>query len=253
MSVAASILDPRRLTIAAPLIFVAAAAWVGVVAVAHDMGSMPGTMGLAIVPFVAMWGLMMAAMMLPSIVPFASLYARMLGADRGRRLAALAAGYMIVWTAPAVPAYAAAIWLEQASVENPFILTTVAVVALTACGVYQLSPLKHQCLTRCRSPLSDAFKYAAFAGSARDLRVGMSHGLFCLGCCWALMALMLVFGLMNITAMVALTIVCTIEKLWVHGPQFARGVGMAALLTAVAVFVKPEIAPWLHYTNICAG
>lgn len=249
MSIADS--TPSRLTFTAPLLLVTAAAWIGVFAIAHDMGAMPGTMGLGVIPFVAMWALMMAAMMLPSIVPFASLYVSTFGDDRGWRLAALSGGYLIVWTLPAFPAYAFAWWMERASVTNPFVLPAVAVAALTACGIYQLTPLKHQCLKRCRSPLSDAFKYAAFKGRARELRVGVSHGLNCLGCCWALMALMLSFGLMNVTAMVGLTAVCLIEKVWAWGPQFARAVGVAALVVAVVVALYPDLAPWLHQFPIC--
>lgn len=240
-----------KLTVAAPLLFVAAAAWIGIVAIAHDKGPMPGTMGLGVVPFAAMWALMMGAMMLPSIVPFALLYVRTFNDGHVWRLCALASGYLTVWILPAFPAYAIAWWIEQASFTNPFILTTVAVVALAACGVYQLTPLKHQCLKRCRSPLSDALRYAAFDGKARDLRVGINHGLYCLGCCWALMALMLSFGLMNISAMVALTVVCLIEKIWVWGVLFARAVGVAALIMAIVVFLKPNLAPWLHQIPIC--
>ena len=202
-------------------------------------------MGLGIGSFTIMWALMMAAMMLPSIVPFAALYARTFQANHGLRLAALTVGYMIIWTLPALPTYALAWGVERATATHPGVTTALAVLTLAACGVYQLTSLKDQCLTHCRSPLGDAFKYASYDGRTRDLRVGISHGLYCLGCCWALMALMLCFGLMNVTAMIVLTAVCTIEKVWVWGRQFGRLVGVMALVIAVALLVRPNLAPWL--------
>ena len=119
--------------------------------------------------------------------------------------------------------------------------------ALVACGVYQLTPLKDRCLTKCRSPLAGAFRYASYRGRTRDLRVGAGHGRHCLGCCWAVMGLMLTFGLMNVTAMVVLTAVCAIEKVWSRGTQFARLVGVAALGLAVLVAINPAFAPWLRH------
>ena len=114
------------------------------------------------------------------------------------------------------------------------------------CGIYQLTPLKDRCLTKCRSPLSDAFKYSSYRGRTRDLRVGADHGRHCLGCCRAVMALMLTFGLMNVTAMVVLTAVCAVEKVWSGGKQFARAVGVAALALGVLIALDPAFAPWLH-------
>ena len=103
----------RQLTPPASLLLVAAAgAWVGVALVARDMGSMPGTMGLGAGSFAAVWAMMMAAMMLPSVAPFASLYSRTFTGDRGSRLGAFASGYLIVWTLAALPAYGLA-WLAS--------------------------------------------------------------------------------------------------------------------------------------------
>ena len=103
----------RQLTPPASLLLVAAAgAWAGVVLVARHMGSMPGTMGLGVGSFAAVWALMMAAMMLPSVAPFASLYSRSFTGDRGSRLGAFASGYLIVWTMAALPAYGLA-WLAS--------------------------------------------------------------------------------------------------------------------------------------------
>ncbi len=224
------------------LLLLAAAAWIGMIDMASGMGAMPGTMGIG--SFTIMWALMMTAMMLPSIVPFAALYTRTFQEDRVPRLVMLASGYMIIWTLPGFPIYVLARIAEKAAVTNPAVSAVLGVITFTACGVYQLTPLKDKCLAHCRSPLSDVFKYAAYSGRMRDLRVGISHGLFCLGCCWALMMLMLSLGLMNLQAMVALTAIFMIEKFWSKGPLFGRMAGVAALVTAVALIVRPEFAPW---------
>ena len=238
----------RRLRSPVPLLLVAVvAAWIVVIAVARRMGPMTGTMGVGLVSFAAMWGLMVAAMMLPSVAPFVSMYSQAVRDDRGLRLGALGGGYLMVWTLPAFPVYAIAWASDRAALTHPLVPRLEAIVALAACGVYQLTPLKDRCLTKCRSPLSDAFKYASYRGRTRDLRVGVSHGRHCLGCCWAVMGLMLTFGLMNVTAMVVLTAVCAIEKVWSRGTQFARGVGVAALALAVLIVVDPAFAPWLHH------
>ncbi len=236
----------RRLAFPLPVVLIAAAAWIGVLSMPRQMETMSGTVGLGFAPFVAMWTLMVAAMMLPSIVPFASLYVQTFERDRGWRLGAFVGGYLIIWMLPALPAYAFSWWADQAALTQPSITIVIAVGALAACGIYQLTPYKAQCLQRCRSPLSDAFKYAAYHGRLRDLRVGASHGLHCLGCCWALMALMLSFGLMNVPAMITLAAVCAIEKVWAYGPQFGRFVGVTSLAGAVAVAINPELASWLH-------
>jgi predicted metal-binding membrane protein len=115
------------------------------------------------------------------------------------------------------------------------------VAVFASCGVYQLTPLKSRCLKHCRSPLSLLLHYGAYRGALRDVRAGVHHGAFCLCCCWSLMALFVVVGVMNLAAMVVLA-----EKLWVHGEVLARVVGIAALALAVAVIWVPALAPGLH-------
>lgn len=237
----------RQLTPPASLLLVAAAgAWVGVVVVARHMGSMPGTMGLGVGSFAAVWALMMGAMMLPSVVPFASLYSGSFGHDRGQRLAAFASGYLIVWTLAALPAYGLA-WLADRLVgDHPTAATAVAAGIFAACGAYQLTPLKDRCLARCRSPLGFVLGYGSYRGRTRDLRVGLHHGAFCLACCWGLMALLVAFGLMNLVAMVILAGAVLVEKTWARGPLFSRALGVAALVLAIAVVLEPGLAPGLR-------
>jgi predicted metal-binding membrane protein len=130
--------------------------------------------------------------------------------------------------------------------DQPAWATAVAVAVFASCGVYQLTPLKSRCLKHCRSPLSLLLHYGAYRGALRDVRAGVHHGAYCLGCCWSLMALFVVVGVMNLAAMVVLAVVVLAEKLWVHGEVLARVVGIAALALAVAVIWVPALAPGLH-------
>lgn len=254
MSASSTVPSLRRLTPSASvLLLAAAAAWLGVVAVAGDMGSMSGSMGLGFGSFVAVWSLMMTAMMLPSVTPFGSLYTRSFREHRTARLATFAAGYLLVWSAAAFPAFGLA-WIADRLVDDSqTAATALAALIFVACGVYQLTPFKERCLAHCRSPLGFTLKYAAYRGRTRDLRVGMHHGAFCLGCCWALMALLVVFGLMNVAAMIVLAAVVLVEKMSAWGPQFGRALGGSALVLAVLVIFAPGIAPGLNHVVHAGG
>ena len=228
------------------LLIVGAGAWVGVVAVARGMGEMPGAMGLSFGGFSVVWALMMTAMMLPTTAPFAALYTRTLTDHRARRLTELACGYLLVWVLAAVPAYALA-WVAGELVDaRPAAARALAVAIFATCGIYQLTPIKDRCLARCRSPLGFIFKYGSYRGRLRDLRVGMSHGAFCLACCWALMAILVAVGLMNLAVMVVLAAVVLAEKTWTWGPQLSRAVGVIAIVLAIAVMLRPSLAPGLY-------
>jgi predicted metal-binding membrane protein len=237
----------RQLTLPSSfLLFAAAVAWVGVVIVARHMGPMPGTMGLGIETFAAVWALMMAAMMLPSVTPFASFYTRTFTDRRGTRLLTLAVGYLLIWSLAALPAYGLA-WLADRSIGgHPAVSTALAVLIFAACGIYQLTSLKDRCLARCRSPLGFVLQLGSYTGRTRDLRVGLYHGAFCLACCWALMGLLVAFGLMNLTAMVVLAGIVLVEKTGPSGRRFSQVLGIAALLLAVAVIFQPHLAPGLQ-------
>ena len=154
-------------------------------------------------------------------------------------------GYLLVWTAAALPAYALALLAERLVASRPTAAKVLACTIFVACGMYQLTPIKDRCLARCRSPLGFVLKYGSYRGRLRDLRVGMSHGGFCLACCWALMLVLIAVGLMNLAAMVVLAAVVLTEKTWSRGPQFSRLVGLAALVLAVVVLFRPAIAPGL--------
>jgi predicted metal-binding membrane protein len=244
----------RRLTPqAAILLLLAAVAWLATVGRAATMRGMTGTMGLGLAAFVGMWALMMAAMMLPSVAPVASMYQRSVRSHRALRLAGFTSGYLLAWAGAGVPAYLLTALAARLVSDHPTRATATAVAVFASCGVYQLTPLKSRCLRHCRSPLSLLLHYGAYRGRRRDVRVGAHHGAYCLGCCWSLMALFVVLGMMNLAAMVALAVVVLVEKLWVYGEVLARAAGVAALALAVAVIWLPALAPGLHGTSQMMG
>jgi predicted metal-binding membrane protein len=219
-----------------------ASAWT--VSQARSMGSMPGAMGLGLPAFVVMWTAMMAAMMLPSVAPFGSLYARTVQTRRPLRLGLFVLGYLLVWGAAGVPAYGLA-WLAGEAAGHGEAGTAMAVAIFAIAGVYQLTSLKTRCLAHCRSPIAHVFHYASFSGPLRDLKAGIHNGYFCFGCCWSLMLLLVAFGVMNVYGMVALAAVVAVEKLTPAGERFSRAVGVGLLMAAAAVVWVPGLAPGL--------
>ena len=230
----------------AVLLIAAAAAWAATVALARGMTGMTGTMGLGLAVFVPVWTLMMAAMMLPSVTPVATLYARTVQGSRAARIAGLVVGYLGVWAAAGLPAYALAWLTGWLTGRHPGAAHIAAVTVFALCGAYQLSRFKDRCLAHCRSPLGLLLHYGSYRGRLRDLRVGVHHGGYCLGCCWALMVILVAVGVMNVAAMVGLAALVLIEKAWNWGPAAGRLAGVAALALAVTTIWFPWLAPGLH-------
>jgi predicted metal-binding membrane protein len=231
---------------AAFLLILAAGAWAATLALARGMAGMAGTMGLGLALFVPVWTLMMAAMMLPSVAPTASLYTRTFRENRAVRTAGLVTGYLAVWAAAGVPAYGLAWLAGWLTGKHPSAAHIMAVAVFAVCGIYQLSSLKDRCLAHCRSPLGLLLHYGSYRGRSRDLRVGVHHGAFCLGCCWALMVILIAVGVMNVVAMIGLAALVLVEKAWRRGPAAGRVAGAAVLALAVATIWLPWLAPGLH-------
>lgn len=232
----------------------AATAWAGTLVVAAHMGVMPGTMGLALPLFLALWLLMMGAMMLPGVSPVARLYLRTMGRrHRGLRVTGFVAGYLLVWTVAGVPAFALAWLAGDLASAHPVAARVAAVATFVAVAAYQVSPWKDVCLTHCRSPLGLLLRYAGYRGRSRDMRVGAHHGLYCLGCCWALFAALLAIGMMNILAMTVVAGLVTMEKLWRRGVVLSRVLAVTSLALAVVVAVHPAVAGGLYQTPSVMG
>ena len=229
----------RRLTPqAAILLLVAVVAWLVTAGRAGAMAGMSGTMGLSLPAFVGMWTLMMAAMMLPSVAPVASMYQRSVRSYRALRLAGFTGGYLLAWTGAGIPAFLLTALVAQLVNDHPAWATAVAVTVFTACGVYQLTPLKSRCLKHCRSPLSLLLHYGAYRGRLRDVRAGAHHGAYCLGCCWSLMALFVVVGVMNLMWVAAIAAFVLVEKLLPQGARVGRVAGGLLMVWGTYVLIR---------------
>ena len=224
----------------------AAVAWAVTIRRAADMGAGIGTMGLGLAGFLLLWVVMMAAMMLPSVAPTASLYVRTIGTGsresaRALRLAGLVCGYLAAWAAFGVVAFAVAWGAGRLAEAHPRGAAWVGASLLALAGVYQLTPFKDVCLRHCRSPLGFLVRFGSYRGRLKDARVGLYHGLYCVGCCWGLMVVLITVGVMNLAWMAGLATVVLLEKTWRHGKGF--GVAFGAALIALALFVPSH--PWL--------
>jgi predicted metal-binding membrane protein len=190
----------------------------------------------------AMWAVMMVGMMTPSAAPVMLLFAGM-HAGRGHRapraVFAFGSGYLLVWTAFSVGAALAQWALHQAATLSPAMTTSSARlggVILISAGVYQLTPLKGTCLTHCRSPLGFLMTHWR-DGTAGALRMGTEHGAYCLGCCWALMCVLFVVGVMNLVWVAAMTIFVLLEKIGPAGALVTRVAGVAMIGSGVFVWL----------------
>lgn len=188
-----------------------------------------------------MWAVMMVAMMLPSASPLALL---VLGVYRRRdddytRLnsALFVSGYLLAWTAFSLLAASGQIALQRAALLSTDMAARSAPLTagiLILAGIYQLLPIKNACLTHCRSPLSFLGEHWR-EGRVGALRMGLLHGSFCVGCCWALMALLFVAGVMNLLWVAVIAVIVLIEKLWRQGLWFGRVTGVLLILWATFV------------------
>jgi len=251
-------LPPRQLAV--PWLAVAgfaAVAWAITVMLAQKMGNGPGTMGLALAPFLGLWILMMAAMMLPSVAPVAVLWARLIsgasvGAGRVVRMTMFLTGYLLTWAAVGVVAFAALVGTGRLLMASPAAAKWLGVAILMTAGVYQLSPWKDWCLRRCRSPIGALMFYVGFKGRSRDVRVGLHHGATCAGCCWGLMIVLIAVGVMNLAVMAALAVVILAEKLWRYGKPFGRAVGVVLVAIGILAIWFPWLLPGLHVATMPA-
>ena len=240
-----------RLVAPAALLTLAAVGWWWSARMADDMagGTAPSmgmdTMGgehvLTAGAFLVAWLAMMTAMMFPAITPIVKLYGRAAADGRVAPLPFFVAGYIAVWASIGLPAYAA--WralMDPIGDGRPWAGRLAGVVLLAAAG-WQLTPLKSACLRHCRSPISFFMRFGAkVTRPVGALRMGATHGLFCLGCCWALMAVLVAVGTMNLAWMAGLALLIMVEK---NAPVAERVVRLAAAAfvgLGVALLVRPE-------------
>ena len=237
-----TILSVASTRASAVLLCLGAGAWILTVLQARAMGGMEAMAPISFPAFVAMWATMMAAMMLPSLIPLVSRYTRTIQSSEWLGVESLVIGYIAVWTAVGTVGYILSRILAATLEHHPGRARWISVACYACCGIYQLTPLKDRCLSQCRAPFALLLTYAGWRGRYRHLRVGAHHGATCVGCCWALMLVLFATGLMNLGAMVLLTLVVAVEKLGTRGPGFSQCVGVISLLLALAAIWQPELA-----------
>ncbi len=210
------------------------------------MGSMGAESVLSLASFMVAWLAMMTAMMFPAISPVVKLYGRGAAAGRVAPLPFFVAGYIVVWTSLGLPAYVAWRALMDPIATAEVWAARCAGGVLIGAALWQLTPLKAACLRHCRSPMS---LFLRFGGSVtRPLgaaRMGATHGAYCVGCCWALMAILVAFGTMNLGWMLALAALILLEKNASWGEGLARWAAFGFLVLGIVLFVRPGVLPAL--------
>jgi predicted metal-binding membrane protein len=217
----------------------------------RGMQDMPGmrapgqwTPGYAALVFL-MWWVMMAAMMLPSVSPTILLHSALLrrGSEAGRVpvvSATFLAGYLAAWAGFSAVAVAAQWALEAAGLVSATMMTLIGTVPgallLIAAGLYQFTPLKAACLRQCRSP-AEFITRRKRLGASGAFVMGLEHGAYCLGCCWFLMAMLFVGGIMNLYWIVGLAAFVALEKLTPFGETASKVAGAALVVWGGSVLL----------------
>lgn len=216
MGLGVSVREPA-LVVGAGLLLASVAAWATLLAMGDEM---PMGAGL----WIGAWTVMMAAMMLPSTSPLVLLYARQ---STAMSSALLTTGYIAVWAAIGLAAYGIHMRLPDPS-------NRVVGAVLIVAGLYQLTPIKTACLTRCRNP-ADFLVTHWRRGRVGALRLGVEHGAYCVGCCWVLMGVLIVAGSMGLAWVVAIALVVAGEKLLPAGQLLGRLGGVGLLVAGIVV------------------
>lgn len=239
----------ERLTLWGGLAMITALAWLYLIRMpmaAEDLPGIAARLLLALPPQAAdlwltfmMWAVMMVAMMLPSASPMIVTYARIArsrGDSSRHAVWSFAGAYVVVWTLFSVAATVGQFALQRAALLRGDLTTPplIGAIILAGAGVFQLTPLKDACLGQCRSPLG-FFMTQWRAGSAGAFAMGFKHGAFCVGCCWALMALLFVMGVMNLVWVAALSALVLVEKATPYGRAIARTSGVAMVIAGAAL------------------
>ena len=245
------LLRNERIAIGAALAGLVVLCWLYLFDEARQMAAMdPGMVmppmnATDLLLLLAMWWIMMIGMMLPSAAPMILTFA---GINRGRRARGqphtptvlFTSGYLLAWGGFSVAATLAQWGLEQASLLAPMAMKTTSPLLggllFIAAGLYQLTPLKYACLSSCRSPFDFVMNHW-HDGKVGALRMGFAHGLYCLGCCWILMALLFAVGAMNLVWVAALTVIVLVEKLLPAGVWIARIGGLVLIAWGVGLII----------------
>ncbi len=204
----------------------------------------PSTEPVTLLLYLPLWVSMMVAMMFPAVAPVLSLFAAISQNRRaaGQRAAStwiFLGGYLVAWSLLGVGAYLLSLALPALGMMAPGLRVAyplAAGIVLMFAGVYQLSPLKQACLRHCRSPIG-VILHGWHDGGVGAFRMGFGHGLYCLGCCWGLMLVLLVVGMMNLVGMVILSVIIFAEKVVPYGSLIGKLTALALIVLGVATVV----------------
>lgn len=189
------------------------------------------------------WLLMIAAMMLPTVLPLLSTFRRVVAAraDRGALLARVVGGYVVVWTGFGLVAHQADAALRSLAADQGWLARygwLIGALVLAGAGAFQFSALKYRCLDRCRTPFGFVSQRWSGADPARDAwRIGLAHGIFCVGCCWALMLVMFAVGMGSFGWMLVLAALMAAEKNLPAGRRLAAPVGIVLIAAAAGLLL----------------
>jgi predicted metal-binding membrane protein len=236
-----------RLGLIALLFALAAVSWWFTVVEMRGMDDGPGTPLGSLGWFIGVWTVMMAAMMLPSVSPTVALYSRMTRSRAPVAPLVFTSGYILAWAAAGLLAFGV-------SDAGHRLLGTeitwnrggrwVAGAILVAAAVYELTPLKSVCLGKCRSPLG--FLLGSWRNGHRGaLQMGTRHGLWCVGCCWALMAALFALGVMSLAWMALVAAFIAAEKVLPSGRAVTIGIAAILLALGILLVAAPDAVPWL--------
>jgi predicted metal-binding membrane protein len=238
----------QRTVILAALLGLAAIGWAVFLAQADDSMAMSDAMGPDLTMggswplFLLTWVAMMVAMMFPAAAPMVLMYGRM-RRDDPPSVTLFTGSYITLWVLFGVAAYLLSATVEWGASRSEWVgmhWGRVGGVLLVLAGIYQLTPLKDVCLRHCRSPLSFVLTHWR-DGRSGAVRMGLVHGLYCVGCCWLLFLILIPLGVMNVAAMIAIALLVFAEKTLPHG----RGIGALAAVALVAVGVAVAFEPSL--------
>lgn len=245
----------QRNIILASLIAVTILAWLWVLSQAHAgspraMSGLGLTMGMGPWAFIAMWGVMMVGMMFPASAPmilnFSAIQARRRSSGRPYvPVSVFAAAYILVWVIFGLLALGFAAGTDVLAERSDWLMSNWARIAgtlLVAAGVYQLTPLKHHCLHKCRSPIAFLLEHWR-DGWRGAFTMGFRHGLYCAGCCWLLFVIIVPLGVMNLLAMGAIGVLIFAEKTLPWGDWIARAAGVGLIAYGGLVLVAPGMLP----------
>ena len=240
----------QRNAILLVLVILAATGWVVFLnqanrpmGMAHAMGP-DLTMGRSWPLFLTMWVAMMAAMMFPAAAPMITMYARMRRSDPAS-IAIFTGSYLLLWLVFGVVGYLVGAGVESAASGSDWVAANwgrAGGALIVLAGVYQLTPLKQTCLRQCRTPLS--FVMTRWRdGRIGAARMGLLHGVYCMGCCWLLFLILVPIGVMNVAAMIAIAALVFAEKVVPGGRVIGQAAAVALVVYGVAVAAHPALLP----------